>query len=103
MVRGSQNRSFWEEKILNGGVGTSKKVNFSQKGAGIRREKGGVSICTYKKLVAKPRRLVQITIVSLWVRRDHQLRLNETKMASETFFRVINNKTRVGVTLGKDS
>ena len=103
MVRGSQNRSFWEEKILNGGVETSKKVNFSQKGAGIHREKGGVSICTHKKLVDVSRRSVQITIVSLLSRRDHKIRLNETKMASETTFRVINNKTRVRVTLGKDS
>ena len=85
------------------GRGASKKSIFLKKFAGIHREKGGVSICTTKKLVDVPRRSAQITIVSLWVRRDHQMRLSETKMASETTFRVINNKTRVGVTLGKDS
>ena len=103
MVRVIQKRSFLEEKSFNGGSGRLKKSIFLKKIAGIRREKGGVSICTHKKLVAEPRCLVQITIVSLWARRDHQALINETKMASETSFRVINNKTRVGVTLGKDS
>jgi hypothetical protein len=103
MVRVIQKQSFLEEKLFNGRVGTPKKVVFSQKGARIHREKGGVSICTHKKLVAEPRRLVQITIVSLWAQRDHEVRLNEAKMASETTFRVINNKTRQRVTLGKDS
>ena len=42
-------------------------------------------------------------MVSIWAQRDHEVRLNETKKASETTFRVINNKIRQKVTLGKDS
>ena len=90
-------------KILNGGSGRLKKSILLKKIAGIHREKGGVSICTHKKLVDAPRRSAQITIVSLWVRRDHKALIDELKMASEATFRVINNKTRVGVTLGQDS
>ena len=92
-----------EEKTFNEGFGRLKKSIFLKKFAGIRREKGGVSICAHKNLVDKPRRLVHITIASLWAQRDHEALINEPKMESETTFRVINNETRVGVTLGKDS
>ena len=42
-----------------------KKVKISHPGVGIRREKGGVFICTLKKLVDVSRRLAPIVTVSL--------------------------------------
>ena len=56
----SQKQRFLQEKKLFGRAGTPKKVKISHRGVGIRREKGGVSICTHKKLVDVSRRLVQI-------------------------------------------
>ena len=96
---GLAKNSHFLRKSFNGGLGRLKKSIFLKKIAGTHREKGGVSICTHKNLVDLPRRLVQITIVSLWAQRDHEVRLNETKMASETTFRVINNETIQRVTL----
>ena len=79
----NQKQRFSEEKKLLGRAGTPKKVKTSHRGLGIRREKGGVSICTHKKLVDVSRRLVQIIIVSLLTRRDHPMRFNEPKMATK--------------------
>ena len=79
----SQKQRFSEEKKLLGRAGTPKKVKISHRGLGIRREKGGVSICTHKKLVDVSRRLVQIIIVLLLVSRDLQLRFSEPKIATK--------------------
>ena len=73
---------FRGKKVIREGRDTKKSQNISS-GVGIRREKGGVSICTHKKLVDVSRRLVQIVIVSLLVSRDLQLRLNEPKIVTK--------------------
>ena len=62
----------------------------------------GVFICTHKKLVDMSRHLVQTLIVSLLTMRDHQLRLNEPKIATEGSLRAQKYKTRLGMTLGRD-
>ena len=79
----SQKPRFSEEKKLLGRAGTPKKVKISHRGLGIRREKGGVSICTLKKLVDVSRHLVQIIIVTLLVMRDHPMRFSEPKIATK--------------------
>ena len=72
-----------EEKKLLGRVGTPKKVKISHPGVGIRREKGGVFICTLKKLVDVSRRLVPIVVVSLPVVGEHKNGFNEPKRLSD--------------------
>jgi hypothetical protein len=72
-----------EEKELLGRVGTPKKRSNISSGLGIRREKGGVFICTLKKLVDVSRRLVPIVKVSLPVVGEHKNGFNEPKRLSD--------------------
>ena len=75
-----------EEKKLLGRVRTPKRVNFAKEIPRIRGKRV-VFPFVHKKLVDVSRRLVQIMIVSLLARRDHQLRLNEPKMTTERSLR----------------
>ena len=72
-----------EEKELLERVGTPKKSQNISPGVGIRREKGGVFICTLKKLVDVSRRLAPIVTVSLPVVGEHKNGFNEPKRLSD--------------------
>ena len=61
----------------------TKQSQFFEENFNNSMAKGGVFICTHKKLVDVSRRLVQIIIVSLLVSRDYPRRLNEPKIATK--------------------